>query len=769
MSKSRELSTIIYNSVTSVHTISTLRATVGVTDRESYLVEGYDEVGDGGGGIFIWDPSSTLMDDGGLVIRPSSIDYDDPGRWLRLYDKGPVHAAWFGCVPREVNKTNGDINRAALIRALSASSHVKLPSGRIPLTGPIRVTGKSLTGAGAHTIVTPPAEYGTEIIDLGKESSEVDNYLFWCENIRTLGTREKGRHWRIADFLIRKDPSVNGEPRIAIRCSGSNFGIYSRLSVVDYNGYYGSDWPNQSDIAFDLSHFDFDGWTESRIWTEKTVWEDISVGNSRVGFLLRNISGSGSSSYNFCEWNRIQMTHMPLGPSGASNDGPSILFAAVRREISPGVFESAGEAPNVYQGCVDLTAYISPIVHDGSNGEHLRAIFYNDGCSFQQVLKGLKVTGEAVGGSIYRWARGATLSLNSLVIPSSTIATGYQYRVQKINSSGKSGTIEPSWPTGSGVYVADRDALWVADGTDPAGSVVWSPNTTYTEGDRVRPTSWTSGKPVFVFPANVAATQDTEPNWPTVLGNEVTEGRITYRCVPGVWGFYNKLSTQYRAIYDNVSVNTGIVAIGTRHFFEKLPYDAKTTPYNNVLSNPSSPSVPNDINTRSRSTFTNINGKVSFGPLTPQDGTEVTISAFTGTIPLTIDVGGSSVYPPIFYRAVSNPSEGTTTESIPVWYTVGDRDAEILKRRIPVMKNNDEITGSPRYIGGIYIGSNNLSTTERLFSCRTSSWQNGETVKRGDYRFINSPSPGGTVLYVCTTSGVIGVDAVIKSVATASS
>lgn len=55
-------------------------------------VGGWESVGDGGGGLFYWDATSTTTANYGTVFTPNSLPVS--GRWIRLYS-GPVNAKWF--------------------------------------------------------------------------------------------------------------------------------------------------------------------------------------------------------------------------------------------------------------------------------------------------------------------------------------------------------------------------------------------------------------------------------------------------------------------------------------------------------------------------------------------------------------------------------------------------------------------------------------------------------------------------------------------------
>jgi len=82
------------NSVMAVETIAELTALPD--GAASYVdVGGYLADGDGGGGRFYWDSTSTTADDNGIVKAPDSAP--GTGRWIRLYDD-TFNVKWFGAV-----------------------------------------------------------------------------------------------------------------------------------------------------------------------------------------------------------------------------------------------------------------------------------------------------------------------------------------------------------------------------------------------------------------------------------------------------------------------------------------------------------------------------------------------------------------------------------------------------------------------------------------------------------------------------------------------
>jgi hypothetical protein len=94
------------------------------------LVAGYYERGDGGGGLFCYDSTSSANEDLGLVVKPSS--NPSTGRWLRQADTN-THVEWFGarCDGSATNKT---VDTAAFTQAIKAvhatGGTILLPAGR---------------------------------------------------------------------------------------------------------------------------------------------------------------------------------------------------------------------------------------------------------------------------------------------------------------------------------------------------------------------------------------------------------------------------------------------------------------------------------------------------------------------------------------------------------------------------------------------------------------------------------------------------------------
>ncbi|MGL4966432.1 MAG: hypothetical protein ACRC67_34740 [Inquilinus sp.] len=65
---------------------------------KTVFVNGYRTPGDGGGGMFHWDPSDNQGENEGTIIKPDSNPGGPAGRWLRTLWK-PLNVLWFGAKP----------------------------------------------------------------------------------------------------------------------------------------------------------------------------------------------------------------------------------------------------------------------------------------------------------------------------------------------------------------------------------------------------------------------------------------------------------------------------------------------------------------------------------------------------------------------------------------------------------------------------------------------------------------------------------------------
>lgn len=82
--------------ISQTDTIATLREIVPVDEGFSIKCKGYYNVGDTDMPTHFWSQGSTATDNGGSVIKPTSIDPADPGRYLLPTSLTEIYAEWFG-------------------------------------------------------------------------------------------------------------------------------------------------------------------------------------------------------------------------------------------------------------------------------------------------------------------------------------------------------------------------------------------------------------------------------------------------------------------------------------------------------------------------------------------------------------------------------------------------------------------------------------------------------------------------------------------------
>src|SRR6266496_5226127 len=98
-----------------VDTVVNLYGVQGSDESRAAIVGGYKWIGDGGGGVFAWDPSTTAGENYGTIIVPTSLPN---GRWLRIYS-GPLDVRYFGAKglgnPAQTDQVNINLAIAATV------------------------------------------------------------------------------------------------------------------------------------------------------------------------------------------------------------------------------------------------------------------------------------------------------------------------------------------------------------------------------------------------------------------------------------------------------------------------------------------------------------------------------------------------------------------------------------------------------------------------------------------------------------------------------
>ncbi len=163
-----------------VTSIENLRETAGVQSQMAVL-SGYYEPGDGGGGLFYYDINSNSADNGGTVIKPSSVSGE--GRWMRLYDANIVNIKWFGAKGDGAFDNLDVINN--VIDYLTAGGTMLVPEGVFYISDTITITKRlNFTGTGGGSYLTInsvfkwPNVKGMVFRQANADNSRIANILF---------------------------------------------------------------------------------------------------------------------------------------------------------------------------------------------------------------------------------------------------------------------------------------------------------------------------------------------------------------------------------------------------------------------------------------------------------------------------------------------------------------------------------------------------------------------------------------------------------------
>ena len=135
--------------VRSFNSIAALRLRSGTTAANAAKTLGYYSAGDGGGNSFYWDGTSTATDNGGTVIKPTSVS--GAGRWLAVLSDS-INVRQFGAKLDGLDATDDSIAiNAALDYADSANIDCVISGGRAKIGNPIYIPyGVTFRGMGMN-------------------------------------------------------------------------------------------------------------------------------------------------------------------------------------------------------------------------------------------------------------------------------------------------------------------------------------------------------------------------------------------------------------------------------------------------------------------------------------------------------------------------------------------------------------------------------------------------------------------------------------------
>ena len=220
-------------------TVDTVKGLRGMEpgDSQVVLVLGYHEPFDGGGGLFVSVPASTVDPDGGIVVMPEGHDTSTQGRWRRVVTDEAINLLWFGARRDDeadaapalqsaisaLREFNGSEEKASRQHP-EAGYHgtLYIPRGTYRIGQPVQVDigGIRVVGDGAHSTVL---RAGGEL-----ESSDA---ILEVEGSDYGTTPGPVRRTYFADLMIRGRGTEPKKEPVGIRTKQMNYWMFERLDL----------------------------------------------------------------------------------------------------------------------------------------------------------------------------------------------------------------------------------------------------------------------------------------------------------------------------------------------------------------------------------------------------------------------------------------------------------------------------------------------------------------------------------------------------------
>ena len=143
-----------------VDTMAGLRASTGTANGETIQMLGYYTPGDGGGGLFRWDNTSTATDNGGTIIKATATT---TGRWLLVHNES-INVLQFGAKADGTNDSAYINNAAAsgVARIVISSTHYLTSAITVPSDTTIEfLSGGSIDYDGTGNVFYTAGTLGT--------------------------------------------------------------------------------------------------------------------------------------------------------------------------------------------------------------------------------------------------------------------------------------------------------------------------------------------------------------------------------------------------------------------------------------------------------------------------------------------------------------------------------------------------------------------------------------------------------------------------------
>lgn len=313
--------------VQSFDSIASLRLKSGTTQANAAKTLGYYSPGDGGGNSFYWSSTSTATDNGGTVIKPTSVS--GAGRWLAV-DTTYINAKQFGA---KGDSINDDTSFLSEFFANANNKQCEIPSGTYKTTSLISTALSNCRIYGTEGSTTIVGSFGYAILRLLALSNVSfygikfqTDYVNAVEDLGTSVVYSFQNNVTNVDFRRCKfsSPSANTSAltiyarvnagdtsgtidglwiedcdfvdvgRIAVTIMNRNTNAFTAAQRVYFNRNKGKNLGTQGSFGFLVS---FDGYGQHFTCNDNLINDALGIGIENINW--RNGEFRGNRFYNF--------------------------------------------------------------------------------------------------------------------------------------------------------------------------------------------------------------------------------------------------------------------------------------------------------------------------------------------------------------------------------------------------------------------------------------------------------------------------------------
>lgn len=425
-----------------ITTIVALRASNEHTRVTAIQLSGYATAGDGGGGEFVWSPGSTAADDGGGVIKPSSVS--GAGRWIRIV-RGHLFAPDFGLIAGDPTAASANsLQLDAMIAALpSAGGRIHVPPGYYYLGRSLRITKPLIlegSGGGLNAVTTFKLPAAASIVvdsnasapqNIGGQFSDLRNFA--VEG--TIPPKWQANHAYNAGNVVTNPYPIAGFTNLVYvaQNSGTSGNTTPAFTVRAAIGYT-TEGQTFSDGTVTWKAVSSPGiWFKAQAYMSN-IYVNSCPGDGFYGYgYIQVAPATNCSNFKMVDCRAQLNLGRGLYLEGTDAQAGNVITLLAQANWGGGIYDNS-DVGNTYLACL---------------------------C-------------EANGPNFWGANLSTSLFNGAVTVPTPANRNGFFYALQ---TPGTTGNAEPAWPVVVGQTVNDGTAVWVCAGTFADGQAYRNRNT----------------------------------------------------------------------------------------------------------------------------------------------------------------------------------------------------------------------------------------------------------------------------------------------------